>query len=127
MVGNEGAPLVEPGFEGTPKGFSHGVIPRKLQISQSTRSLGRRACSCQFLRCELCSPTIEEYNPCEEAIARGTDHVERSAEQANASQLTHGASQDTARVQAMQGTQEEPALRPPQVVTSVIHPRPGLP
>ena len=115
VAGGEGAPVVVLGFEGSPKGFGHGVIPAHSGPPHRHFSLDGAHVGCQFLGGELCSPISVEHDPSGEAATGGGGHVERGDDQVGALLLAHGVSQDSARVRITHGAQVDPALRAPQV------------
>ena len=56
-----------------------------------------------------------QHDPTGEAATGGRGHVERADDQVGALLLTHGVSQDLARVRIAYGAQVDPALRAPKV------------
>lgn len=115
VTGGEGAPVVVLGFEGGPKGFGHGVIPAHPGLPHRHGSFHGAHVGGQFLGGELCSPISVEHDPCGEAAAGGSGHVERGDDQVGALLLTHGVSEHSTRVRIAHGAQVDPALGAAQV------------
>ena len=115
VAGGEGAPVVVLGCEGGPQGFGHGVIPAHSGLPHRHGSFHGAHVGGQFLGGELCSPISVGHDPCGEAATGGSGHVECGDNQVGALLLTHGVSEQSARVRIAHGAQVDPALRAPQV------------